>query len=259
MKKIKMFLAAILTAFCCFALSACEVVLLGLEMTLGLTNWALDEDKDAPTDEELRLPVEIVEGAQILEVTQNEEGFYIAKTVGAIKSLGEKDADRLSYRLAYYDEYGYLLDTLMIYENYVGAGDTYKVEYDAVLYFKPATARLYDVELYEAYDYSDERDAKAEIEFPDAGNLTCELREDGLYHATVTGQVKLLTETSTNNEKTVYVFVALYDADGYLYVRQWDKTVKGPAERTYTVECLSKTEIVSYKVVYGTTMYSIIY
>ena len=259
MKKIKLLLVAILTAFCCVALSACEMVLLSLEMALGITNWALDEDKDAPTDEELRLPVEITEGAQIVEVTQNEEGFYVAKTVGAIKNLGEKDSDRLSYRLSYYDEYGYLLDTLLLYDHYVGAGDTYKVEYEAELYYEPVTVRLYDVELYETYDYSDERDAKAEIELPDNGTLTCTLGEDGLYHATVTGQVKLLTETPAYNEKPVYVFVALYDANGYLYVRQWNKTVKGPAERTYTVECTSETEIVSYKVVCGTTMYSIIY
>ena len=259
MKKMKLLFASLLTAFCCFALSACDIVMAGLYFGAGTASMVLDEDRDAPTDEELRMPVEITEGARIVEVTQNEEGFYVAKTEGAIKSLGEKDADRLSYRLSYYDEYGYLLDTLLLYGHYVGAGDTYKVEYSAVLYFKPATARLYDVELYETYDYSDEKDAKEEIEFLDEGSLTCELREDGLYHATVTGQVKLLTETPEYNEKTVYVFVALYDADGYLYVRQWDKTVKGPAERTYTVECLSKTEIVSYKVVCGTTMYSIIY
>ena len=259
MKKIKLFVVAIVTAFCCVALSACELMWTGFYITAGILEWAVDEDKDAPTDEELRMPTIITEGAEIVDITQNEEGFYIAKTVGAIKNLGEKDSDRMSYRLSYYDENGYLLDTLVLYNTYIGAGDTYRVEYEAVLYFQPATVRLYDVEVYEKYDYADEKEAKAEIEFLDEGNLTCELGGDGLYHATVTGQVKLLPETAAYNEKSVFVFVAFYDADGYLRVESWDKTVKGPAERTYTVECTSDAEIVSYKVVCGTTMYSIIY
>ncbi len=259
MRKMKLFFVAMLTAFCCFALSACDLVWAGFYLTAGLVEWALYEDKNAPTDEELRMSVEITEGAQIVEVSQNEDGFYVAKTVAAIKSLGEKDADRLSYLLSYYDENGFLLDTLQLYDTYLGAGDTYKVEYDAVLYFEPATARVYNVELYESYDYADERKAKEEIEFLDEGSMTCTLGEDGLYHTTVTGQVKLLTKTDDYYDKSIFVFVALYDADGYLRVRQWSKVVKGPAERTYTVECTSETEIVSYKVVCGTTMYSIIY
>ena len=259
MRKIKVFFVAILTAFCCFALSACDLMWTGFYLTAGLVDWALDEDKNAPTDEELRMPVEITEGAKIVEIAQNEDGFYVAKTTALVKSLGEKDSDRFSYRLSYYDEYGYLLDTLQLYEMYLGAGDTYKVEYDAVLYFEPATVRLYNVELYETYDYADEKRAKEEIEFLDDGVMTCALGEDGLYHTTVTGQVKLLSEVDEYSVPYVYVYVAFYDANGYLRVRQWNKIVKGPAERTYTVECTSETEIVSFKVVCGTTMYSIIY
>jgi hypothetical protein len=259
MKKIKVFFVAILTAFCCFALSACDLVWAGVYLTGGLIDWVLDEDKNAPSDEELRMSTEIIEGAKIVEITQNEDGFYVAKTTALVKSLGEKDSDRFSYRLSYYDEYGYLLDTLQLYEMYLGAGDTYKVEYDAVLYFEPATARIHSVELYETYDYANERKAKEVIEFADEGSMTCTLGEDGLYHATVTGQVKLLSEVDEYSIPYVYVYVAFYDANGYLRVRQWEKQVKGPAERTYTVECTSETEIVSFKVVCGTTMYSIIY
>ena len=250
MKKMKLFFVAILTAFCCFAFSACDLVWSGLYLTAGLTDWALNEDKDAPTDEELRMPVEITEGAQIVEVTQNEEGFYLAKTVGAIKNLGDKDAERFYFNISYYDAEGFLLDTVGIYEDYIGAGDTYKVEYEAELFFEPATARIWDVEVYAVYDYAMEKKYKAEVEVLDGAALTCALGEDGLYHATATGQVKLLVDY----EDTMYLHVAFYDANGYLYVREWEKTVRGPAERTYTVECTAETEIVSCKVVYASTI-----
>ena len=255
MKKIKRLFVALLACICCLALSSCELIWTGFYLTAGLVDWALDEDRNAPTDEELRMVVEITEGVQIVEITQDEEGFYLVKTVGAIKSLGNKDSDRLSYRLSYYDVHGYLLDTLQIYDYYVGAGDTYKIEYEARLYYEPTTARIYDVQLYETYDYAEEKKSKEEVEILGGENFVCALGEDGLYHATVTGQVKLLSES----DEYVYVRVAFYDANGYLYVEQWSKRVLGLAERTYTVECISETEILSYKVVYGATSYSIIY
>ena len=256
MRKLKLFFVAMLTAFCCFAFSACELVMTGVYMMAGIVGWATNEDKDAPTSEELRMPVEITEGAVIVEVTQNEEGFYLAKTVGAIKCLGDKDADEFNYKISYYDADGFLLDTIAIYEDYIGPGDTYKVEYEAELFFEPATARIWDVEVYAAYDYKTEREHKAQVEVLEGETLTCELGEDGLYHATVTGQVKLLTDY----ESTMYLRVAFYDANGYMYVREWKKTVYGPAERTYTVECTAETEIVSCKVVYASTLnYSVNY
>ena len=249
MKKIKMLFVALLTAFCCVALSACDVVSLGLYVGFGTVAWLTDEDKDAPSLDELRMSVEITEGAEIVEITQNEEGFYLAKTVGAIKSLGEKDSDDFGFRLAYYDENGFLLDTVFLGVGYLGAGDTYKVEYEAELFFKPATARIYDVRLYETYDYSYEKTNKKNVEILDGESFTCELGEDGLYHATLMGQVKLLAKGT----RDMYICVAFYDADGYLYVRDWTKQVSGPAERPYTIECTSETEIVSYKIVYATT------
>lgn len=249
MKKMKVLLVSLLTCFCCFAFSSCELIWLGSYATTALVGWVFSEDKNAPTKEELRLPVEINKGAEIVEITQNEDGFYVAKTTGGIKNLGDKDADEFTFRLAYYDINGYLLDTFQLSDMYVGAGDTYKVEYEAELYFEPATARIYDVELYAAYDYASERESKAKVEFLDAGALTCVLGEDGLYHATVTGQVKVLEE----GYQHVYVQVAFYDTNGYLYVRDWYKKVTGLADRTYTVECISDTEIVSYKIVYGST------
>lgn len=255
MKKIKRLFVALLACVCCLALSSCELIWTGFYFTSSFVNWALDTDKNAPGDEELRMPAEITEGAQIVEITQDEEGFYLAKTVGAIKNLGDKDSDRLSYRLSYYDVYGYLLDTVVVYHTYIGAGDTLKVDYEARLYYEPANARIYDVQLYETYDYAEEKKSKEEVEILGGENFVCTFGEDGLYHATVTGQVKLLSQ----EENTLYVRVAFYDANGYLRVEQWSKQVLGLAERTYTVECTSETEILSYKVVYGATSYSIIY
>lgn len=251
MKKIKLFLVALLTCFCCVALSSCGLILDGLYLTAVLAGWALNEDRDAPTDEELRMPVEITEGAEIVEVTRTEDGYYLAKTVGAIKSLGDKDSDLFTFRLAYYDEYGYLLETLLLDGGYMGAGDTYKVEYEAELFYKPATARIYDVQLYAQYDYKDEKEAKEEVEILAGKSFTCTLGGDGLYHAVVTGNVKLIPD----GVRDICIRIAFYDANGYLRMGTWEKQVNGPAERTFTVECTSDVEIVSYKVVYASTMY----
>ncbi len=241
MKKIKLLFVVLLSCLCCFTFSSCIETF----FTVSFLSWALDEDKNAPTDEERKMQAKIVQDAVITEVTQNEEGMYVAKAEGAIKNLGDKDADQLDFTVAFYDENGYLLDTLVEYESYVGAGDTYKVECEIELYYAPASAHIYNVELYSAYDYKLDREAKAEVELVAGETFACEIDEDGLYHATVSGQVKLLPEAT----KYVYVYVAFYDADGYLYVREWNKEVSGPAERTYEVECVSDVEIISYKVI----------
>jgi hypothetical protein len=255
MKKIKLFLVALLTCFCCVALSSCGLILNGLYLTAGMLGWVLDEDKNAPSLDELRMPVEITEGAEIVEITQNEDGYYLAKTVGAIKSLGAQDSDDFKFQLSYYDVNGYLLDTFTIVVDYLGVGDTYKVEYEAELFFEPASARIWNVELYASYDYSIEKSHKENVEVVEGETLTCTLGEDGLYHATVTGQVKLLDKW----ENTMCVRVAFYDANGYMYLGEWSKTVQGPAERTYTIECTSDAEIVSHKVVYASTIDSNLY
>ena len=249
MRKIKLFFVALLTAFCCFALSACDVYTIGLYLGLGVVALLTDEDRDAPSGEELRLPVEIVEGAKIVEITQQEDGFYLVKTAALVKNLGEQDSDDFSCRWSFYDENGYLLDCTYSSVNYIGAGDTYMVEGETELFFKPASVRIWNVKLYATYDYADEKAAKARVEVLDGSTLTCELGEDGLYHTTVTGQVKLLEEESW----TVYVRVAFYDANGYLRVKTWSKSITGPAERTYTIEITTEAEIVSHKVVYGST------
>ncbi len=248
MKKIKLLLVALLSCLCCFAFSSCTW--LNTQFALLFVSVALDEDKNAPTDEERLMAAEIVQDAVITEITQNEVGMYVVKAEGAIKNPGDKDADELHYVVAFYDEKGYLLDTLAFHDKYVGAGDTYKVECEFDLFYKPATARIYNVELYSAYDYAAEREAKAEVELATGETFVCGLGEDGLYHATVCGQVKLLSE----GNNTVYVYVAFYDADGYLYVREWNKLINGPAERTYEVECDNSVEIVSYKVIYASTI-----
>ncbi len=241
MKKLKLLFVALLSCLCCFTFSSCIETF----FTISFISWAVDEDKNAPTDEERKMQAEIVQDAVITVITQNEEGMYEVKAEGAIKNLGNKDADTLNYTVAFYDENGYLLDVLQNYDVYVGAGDTYKVECEIELYYAPASARIYNVELYSAYDYKLDREAKAEVELVAGETFTSELGEDGLYHATVSGQVKLLPEAT----KYVYVYVAFYDADGYLYVREWSKEVSGPAERTYEVECVSDVEIVSYKLI----------
>ncbi|MBO5737533.1 MAG: hypothetical protein J6S04_06965 [Clostridia bacterium] len=251
MKKIKVFFVALLTAFCCFALSACDVYTIGLYLGLGTVAWLTDEDRDAPSGEELRMPAEIVEGAKIVEITKQENGFHLVKVEGAIKNLGEYDSDYVSFDLSYYDENGYLLDHDFSSTYYIGAGDTYKIEHEMELFFEPATVVLREVKIYRSYDYASERNAKADVEVLDGETFTSELGEDGLYHATVTGQVKSLFEGAT----TIYIRVAFYDADGYLRVEEWEKNINGPAERTYTIEITSETEIVSHKVVYGSTIY----
>lgn len=249
MRKIKLFFVALLTAFCCFALSACDVYTIGLYLGFGVVALLTDEDRDAPSKEELRMPAEIVEGAKIVEITQQEDGFYLVKTVATVKNLGEQDSDDFSCKWSFYDENGYLLDYMYSRVDYIGAGDTYSIEGETELFFKPASVRIWDVELYAAYDYADEKAAKARVEVLDGSTLTCELGEDGLYHTTVTGQVKLLEEGSW----TVYVRVAFYDANGYLHVKTWSKSITGPAERPYTIEITSETEILSHKIVLGST------
>ena len=49
MRKIKLFFVTLLTAFCCFALSACDVYTIGLYLGLGVVALLTDEDRDAPS------------------------------------------------------------------------------------------------------------------------------------------------------------------------------------------------------------------
>lgn len=249
MKKIKLLFVALLSCFCCFAFSGCSWLIFSGDITMLFLAWAFNEVDPTPTYEERRMMTEITEGMVITEITQDEDGWYVTKAEGAIKNLGDKDGEEGSYRVSFYDENGYLLETVADYVEYIGVGDTYKVECEATTYYKPATARIYNVELYSVYDDSYDKEGKEEVEVLAGETFACTLGEDGLYRATVTGQVKLLPEATD----TVRVVVAFYDADGYLYVREWSKSVLGPAERTYEVECISDTEIVSYKVLYGTT------
>ena len=221
-------------------LSACFV---------GCNKQQNDEGKEFQTFEEFEnAKLGVLTGSEFDRQTQelfpDSEKLQFSNVADLIVSLESDKTD------------GFLLDTIAIYEDYIGPGDTYKVEYEAELFFEPATARIWDVEVYAAYDYKTEREHKAQVEVLEGETLTCELGEDGLYHATVTGQVKLLTDY----ESTMYLRVAFYDANGYMYVREWKKTVYGPAERTYTVECTSDAEIVSCKVVYASTLnYSVNY
>lgn len=247
MKRIKLFFVALLTCLCCVSFTACDVYTIGLWLGIETAVALFGEDTSEPTLEERRMEAEVTEGAQIVEVTQNEEGMYLVKAVGAIKNLGEKEADTIGCYVAFYDENGYLLDTVYNGAEYMGVGDTYKVECEAELFYEPATARILDVWLYEAYDASYEKAWKEAAEALPGETFACSLGEDGLYHATVTGQVKLLK----NGDHYTYVYVAFYDANGYLYVKNWVKEVTGPAERTYTVECASDVEILSYKVLYA--------
>ena len=247
MKKIKLFFVALLTCLCCVSFTACDVYTIGLLLGFEVGVALFGEDTSEPTLEERRMEAEVTEGAQIVEVTQNEEGRYLVKAVGAIKNLGEKEADSVSCYVAFYDVNGYLLDTVYNGAEYMGVGDTYKVECEAKLFYEPATARIFNVAVYEAYDSSYEKAWKEDAEVLPGESFACSLGEDGLYHATVTGQVKVLEEGYHYAE----VVVAFYDANGYLYVRNWEKEVTGPAERTYTVECTSGVEILSYKVLYA--------
>lgn len=247
MRKLKLLFVALLSSLCCFAFAGCEIISLLFIGGQVIIQDALD---DTPSLEERRLSAEITEGGTITEITQDEDGWYVVKAEGAIKNLGDKDADEVGFIVSYYDEYGYLLDSVSSCYFYLGAGETCRVECENVMFYRPATARIHNVELYQEYDYNNEKTCKERVEVLSGEVFACTVEEDGSYLATVTGQVKLLEE----GEYTVNVFAVFYDVDGYVHYGSWSKAVKGPAERTYTVECASNAEIVSYKILYGTTL-----
>lgn len=246
MRKLKLLFVALLSSLCCFAFAGCEIVSLAFIGVQVAVQQALD---DTPSLEERRLSVEITEGATITEITQGEDGFYEVTVRGAIKNLGDKDAGEVSYYISYYDEYGYLLDCVFFTGSYLGAGETCRVNNTYSLFYRPETARIHTVEMYVGYEEDWDKQERENVEVLPGESFACTVGEDGKYYTEITGQVKLLPEM----DRTVYVLVALYDAEGYTHLCSWSKTVTGPAERTYTMEYTSDVEIVSYKVLYGTT------
>lgn len=245
MRKLKLLFVALLSSLCCFAFAGCEIISLLFIGGQVIIQDALD---DTPSLEERRLSAEITEGGTITEITQGEDGWYEVTVQGAIKNLGDKDAGEVSYCISYYDEYGYLLDSVDYKGAYLGAGETYRVNNTYSLFYRPETAQIHTVEMYVGYENDWEKEQREYVEVLSGETFACTIGEDGKYHTAVTGQVKLLPEM----ERKVCVLVALYDAEGYTHLCSWNKKVTGPAERTYTIEYTSDVEIVSYKVLYGT-------
>ena len=115
MKKLKLLFVAFLSFFCCFAFSGCSWLIFSGDITMLFLAWAFNEVDPTPTYEERRMMTEITEGMVITDITQDEDGWYVTKAEGAIKNLGDKDGEEGSYRVAFYDENGYLLETVADY------------------------------------------------------------------------------------------------------------------------------------------------
>ena len=245
MRKIKLLLVSLLSLVCVFVFSSCGWIVQGIYAVAIYVGVLVDTISPKPQD----LPTEIVEELTITEVEQDEDGSYVVTVEGAIKNAGDADSDSIWLNLSFYDENGYVLDTASSSFSFIGAGETLNVCED-FYYFDiiPTSVKVRELTMKSKILTSGEEEKRAKVELLSEGTLSCVLGEDGLYHTTVTGKVKLLEDDNYE----IMVRTALYDTDGYLHLAEWSKSVLPNEEREYVIEYVSKEEIVSHKLLYGT-------
>lgn len=243
MKKLKLLAVALLSCICAVLFSACEMIWTSIYITGGLLGWAVSEANPPKI-----LTAEVVEDLTITSVEEDEDGWYAVMVEGAIKNTGDMASDSISARISFYDENGYLLENRTVDLAYIGAGETANVYQEYFLPLAPTSVKVKEITIEGERVFAEERKAREKVEILSEGTLSSTLGEDGLYHTTVTGKVKLVEDSQDD----IVVCVALYDADGYMHFADWHKTVLPNAEREFVLEYVSKEEIVSHKILYGT-------